>query len=193
MKAQGLARIGRDAEVRYLPNGDPVVNLSLAFTYGRKGEDGKRPTQWVDATFWGQRGETLAQWLLKGSQVVAYLDEIHIETYEGKNGTASKLAGRVVDIELISDGRQRDDQGGQQQPQQRQQQPQRQQAAPRPQQGGYQQRPPQAQRPQQPVRQAAPMPQSGFDDDDSDIPFITSSMAFDMTTSKARKMSRYDY
>lgn len=171
MKAQGLARIGRDAEVRYLPNGDPVVNLSLAFNYGRKGEDGKRPTQWVNATFWGQRAETLAQWLLKGSQVVAYLDEIHIETYEGKNGTGTKLAGRVVDIELISDGRQGGDQGDQQQPQQRQQQPQRQAQQPQ-RQGGYQQQRPPQQRQPEPTRQApAPRPASGFDDMDDDIPF----------------------
>lgn len=34
---------------------------------------------------------------------------------------------------------------------------------------------------------------SGFDDMDDDIPFISASMHYDMTTSKARKMARYDY
>lgn len=34
---------------------------------------------------------------------------------------------------------------------------------------------------------------SGFDDMDDDIPFVTSSMQYDMTTGKARKMARYDY
>lgn len=33
----------------------------------------------------------------------------------------------------------------------------------------------------------------GFDDMDSDIPFVSASMSYDMTTSKQRKMSRYDY
>ena len=39
-------------------------------------------------------------------------------------------------------------------------------------------------------------PSSGFDpafDDGSDIPFITLSMHYDMTTSKTRKLARYDY
>jgi single-strand DNA-binding protein len=101
MKAQGLARIGRDAELRRTPNGDAVLSLALAFTYGRKGDDGNRPTQWVEAALWGKRGETLAQYLVKGSQVVAYLEDVHIQTYEGKNGTASKLVAKVADLELV--------------------------------------------------------------------------------------------
>jgi single-strand DNA-binding protein len=101
MKAQGLARIGRDAELRYASTGDAVLSLALAFTYGRKGEDGNRPTQWVEAALWGKRGETLAQYLTKGSQVVAYLEDVHIQTYEGKNGTASKLVAKVADLELV--------------------------------------------------------------------------------------------
>lgn len=36
MKANGLARIGKDAEVRYTPGGAAVANVSLAFTYGKK-------------------------------------------------------------------------------------------------------------------------------------------------------------
>ena len=150
MKAQGLARIGRDAEVRFLANGDAVTSLSLAFTFGKKDQDGKRPTQWVDATIWGKRGETLAQYLLKGSQVVAYLEDVHIQTYEGQNGQGHKLAAKVVDIELVA---------GQQQGQQ---------AAPARQ--APPQRPPQ-QRPPQPARQAPAPSNSGFDDMEDDIPF----------------------
>lgn len=37
MKSHGLARLGRDAEVRTLPSAESVVNLSLAFSYGKKG------------------------------------------------------------------------------------------------------------------------------------------------------------
>ena len=28
------------------------------------------------------------------------VDDVHVETYEGKNGTGTKLVGRVSDIEL---------------------------------------------------------------------------------------------
>jgi single-strand DNA-binding protein len=102
MKAQGLARLGRDAEIRYTPQSEAVASLSLAFSYGKKGADGKRPTQWVEGSFWGKRAEALAQYLTKGSQVVAYLEDVRIEAYEGKNGTASKMVARVADVELIA-------------------------------------------------------------------------------------------
>lgn len=40
---------------------------------------------------------------------------------------------------------------------------------------------------------AASKPSSGFDDMDDDIPFISSAFAHDETTSKARRMARYDF
>ena len=49
-KMIGMMRLGRDAELRYTPNNEPVTNLSLAYTHGKAGQDGKRPTQWIDAT-----------------------------------------------------------------------------------------------------------------------------------------------
>lgn len=140
-KLTGLARLGRDAELRTLPDGNVVSNLALAFTYGRKGADGKRPTQWVDGSFWGQRAETLCQYLTKGSQVVAYLSDIHVEMFDGQNGPVAKLVGRVDDIELAGS------------PQSQQHSAPAQRPAPAP-----------APRP-------APRPASGFDDMDDDIPF----------------------
>lgn len=102
----GMARLGRDAELRRTPNNDPVCTLALAFSYGRKDDSGKRPTQWVEATLWGKRAEALAQYLTKGSAVVVTLNEVHIETYQGNNGAGHKLAGQVVEIELAGGGTQ---------------------------------------------------------------------------------------
>lgn len=104
MKSFGLARIGRDVEVRFTAGGDAVASLSLAFSYGRKGEDGKRPTQWVDAALWGKRAEALAPYLVKGGLVAVTLEEVHIETYQGKDGPGHKLTGKVLDIELAGGG-----------------------------------------------------------------------------------------
>lgn len=39
----------------------------------------------------------------------------------------------------------------------------------------------------------APAASSGFDHMDDDIPFITASAFYDETTSKARRMARYDF
>lgn len=104
MKAFGLARLGRDAEIRTTSNGEQVATLALAFSYGRKGSDGKRPTQWVDAALWGKRAEALAPYLLKGGLVSVSLEDVHVETFEGKNGPGHKLAARVVDVELAGGG-----------------------------------------------------------------------------------------
>ncbi len=105
MKAHGICRIGKDAEVRFTPGGTAVANVSLAFTYGKKGEDGKRPTQWVDASIWGQRAEPMAPYLLKGKQIVAYLEDVHLQTYTKGDGTQNtKMVARLADLEFVSDG-----------------------------------------------------------------------------------------
>lgn len=100
MQMIGLARLGRDAELRTTQSGEKVASLSLAFNHGQKGADGTRPTQWVDGSLWGKRAEALIDYLVKGQQVVVTIDDPHIEEYQGRNGAGAKLAGRVTQIEL---------------------------------------------------------------------------------------------
>lgn len=101
----GLARIGQDAAIRYTPSNEPVVNLSLAFNYGKKGSDGKRPTQWIDAALWGKRAEALAPYLTKGTAVDVVLAEPHVEEYDSQGAKRHKLVARVLEIELAGGGR----------------------------------------------------------------------------------------
>lgn len=99
-----VARIGRDAELRYTPGNNPtaVVNLALAMDYGRKDpQTNKRPTQWMDASLWGAQAEALAQYLVKGQQVAVTIDDVHIEEYVSQGVTRSKLVGRVSHIRLV--------------------------------------------------------------------------------------------
>lgn len=99
----GLARLGRDMEVRYTQDGTPVGNLALAFNYGKKGQDGNRPTQWIEAILWGDRADKLSQYLTKGTQLSVILSEPHVETFERRDGAQSaKLVARVVDLEFAS-------------------------------------------------------------------------------------------
>lgn len=101
MNGFGLARIGRDAELRRTPQGDAVIELSLAFSYGRKGDDGKRPTQWCQGKLWGKRAEGLAEYLTKGTLVSVLMEDVAIETFTKSDGTpSSKLVGRIANIEL---------------------------------------------------------------------------------------------
>lgn len=141
MKSSGLFRIGRNAETRFLPSGVAVCNVALAYNYGKKGEDGNRPTQWIEAAIFDKRAEILGPMLVKGAQHVFHLSDLHIETYDGKNGPGSKLVARVDDVELTD----------------------RQNSAP--------QRPAQTAPRQPAPRQAPARPGSGVEDLDSDIPW----------------------
>jgi single-strand DNA-binding protein len=124
-----VGRIGRDAELRFTPSGDPVINLALACDYGRKGQDGKRPTQWVDATLWGKQAEAMAPYLLKGQQLYFTMEDAHIETYaKTGGGEGFKLTGKIILIKFVGSPPQA---ANQSQQQSRPQQP-RQQAAARP-------------------------------------------------------------
>ena len=109
MQLIGICRLGRDAELRRTQGGDAVCSLSLAFNYGRKGQDGSKPTQWVEGTLWGKQAEALEQYLLKGKLLCVTIDEPHIETFEGRNGPGHKLTGRITALEFAggNDGQQR--------------------------------------------------------------------------------------
>lgn len=162
MQLIGLVRLGRDAELRSLPDGTPVMNLAMAYNYGKKDQDGRRQTTWVDGAVFGNRAEALAQYMVKGQQLCVTIDDVHIRTFDKADGSQGfSLSGTVISIEFAGSSQQS---GGQQGGNQQRQQPQQRQAPQGQQQrgnGGYQQ-------------QRQPAPQnggaSGFDDF-SDVPF----------------------
>ena len=141
----GLFTLGRDAEQRSTNSGDQVTTLSLGYNYGRKGDDGKRPTQWVRATVWGNLGVALAPHLTKGKQVNATLEDVHIRTWDKDGGgTGHALEGKVLQIEMARGQRQES-------------------AAPPP--------APAPQRRPAPAPAPRAGGSSGFDDMDDDVPF----------------------
>lgn len=143
-----LMRITRDAEVRYLPSGEPVANVSLAYNYGTKKDDrGYLPSQFIECGLWGKRAESLAPYLTKGKSIVAYVSDVHIETFTKQDGTPGhKLAGRLDNLEFAGGDKQ---DGERQQPAQQ-----------------NTQRPRGDARPDRPPAQS-----SGFDDMPDEIPF----------------------
>ena len=143
-----LARLGRDAELRFTPSGEPVANLALAVNYGRKGDDGNRPTEWISASLWGKRAESLTPHLTKGTLLYVVIEEPHIETYQGKNGPGSKLVGRVTSLEFAGGKKDGDAAPRQSSPAQQQQSA-----------------------PQSGQRPAPAQSNSGFGDFSDDIPF----------------------
>ena len=99
----GLARLGRDAELRSTQDGTPVASLSLAMDY-RAGRE--KATQWVDGALYGKQADALAQYLVKGKLICVTLDDVHIAEFEKRDGTSgTKLVGRVSKLELAGGGR----------------------------------------------------------------------------------------
>lgn len=143
----GLFTLGKDADVRVTQSGDNVATLSLVYNYGKK-QDGQQPSQWIRATLWGARAQSLAQYLTKGKQISAVLQDVHMREYESNGKTGTSLEGRVMDLEFTRgkpEGQQQDQGYG----------------------GNSSQRQP------SPQRQAAPQQRapSGFDDMEDEIPF----------------------
>ena len=105
MIISGIGRLGRDAELRATVSGTSVVNLAVAFNFGKKQENGYRDSQWIDCSLWGKSAEALTQYLKKGNQVSITASDPHIEDFTRGDGTAgNKMVATVINIELISNG-----------------------------------------------------------------------------------------
>lgn len=71
-KAIIVGNVGKDPEVRYMPSGDAVANLSVATTDRYKDKqtgDVKESTEWHRVAFFGKLAEIVGQYIKKGSQV----------------------------------------------------------------------------------------------------------------------------
>ncbi|ATR84970.1 single-stranded DNA-binding protein [Pseudomonas sp. FFUP_PS_473] len=155
---------GQDPEVRYLPNGNAVTNLSLAtseqWTDKQTGQKVER-TEWHRVSMFGKVAEIAGEYLRKGSQV--YIEgKLQTREWE-KDGIKRYTTEIIVDMQgtmQLLGGRPQNQDGAPQGGGNNYNQAPRQQA-PRPQQA------PQRPAPQQP----APQPAPDFDSFDDDIPF----------------------
>jgi single-strand DNA-binding protein len=88
-------QLGKDAEVRYLPNGDPVTSFSVADSQGRD-----KFTIWWRCSLFGKRAESLAPYLTKG-QAVTVSGTVTEREYTDKDGAQKKaMEIRVQDVAL---------------------------------------------------------------------------------------------
>jgi single-strand DNA-binding protein len=78
---------GGDPETRYLPNGDPVSNVSLATSETWKDKEGNKQerTEWHRLQFFGRLAEIVGQYVKKGSPI--YIEgSIRSNKYTDKEG-----------------------------------------------------------------------------------------------------------
>ncbi len=108
-----VGHLGKDPEVRYLPNGGAVANITLATTESWRDKatgDQKEKTEWHRVILFGKLAEVAGEYLRKGSQIYIegklttrkwtdqsgvekYTTEIHVNV----GGTMQMLGGRQSD------------------------------------------------------------------------------------------------
>ena len=66
-----VGNLGNDPEVRYMPNGNAVANLSLATSESWKDQQGQvqERTEWHRLTMYRRLAEIAGEYLKKGSQI----------------------------------------------------------------------------------------------------------------------------
>ncbi|WP_219017714.1 single-stranded DNA-binding protein [Shewanella algae] len=169
-----VGNLGQDPEVRYMPNGNAVANITVATSESWKDQQGQQQerTEWHRVVMFGKLAEIAGEYLRKGSQV--YLEgKLQTRKWKDQSGQDKYTTEVVVDMggtmQMLGGRNQNQggnqggmNQGGMNQSQGSygggQAQSQSQYNAPQ-QSGGYQPKP--AQQPQQPQQQYnAPQQQS---------------------------------
>ena len=143
-KAILIGRLGRDPEVRQMPDGEAVCNFSIATSETWKDrQTGQRQerTEWHNITLYRRLAEVAGQYLKKGSLV--YIEgRIQSRKYTGKDGierTAYEIIGN--EMKMLGGGNDSGQQNAQYTP------------------------------PAPPSRQAPAAPAQPVDDIDDDVPF----------------------
>lgn len=155
-----VGNCGRDPEIRYMPSGGAVANISIATTSKRKDKSSGETvedTQWHRVQFFDRLAEIVGEYVKKGAPL--YVEgRLKYGKYTDKDGIERNTVDIIATEMQLLGGRQgmgSPDEGGG---------------------GGYSRAPAPASRP--PAARPAPAPSpaaakqgSGFDDMDDDIPF----------------------
>ena len=92
-----IGNLGADPQVRALPSGQNVANLSLATTERFTDRNGARQerTEWHRIVAFGKLADTCAQYLGKGRQV--YVEgRLTTREYEAKDGSGKRYRTEIV-------------------------------------------------------------------------------------------------
>jgi len=148
-----VGNLGQDPEVKYMPNGDAVVNISIATSESWKDKatgENRDKTEWHRVVMFRRLGEIAGEYLKKGSKV--YIEgKLQTRKWQAQDG-ADRYTTEVVanDMQMLDSRGQSSNMN---------------------QGGGYQQQAPAQQAPAQAPSQSAAPAQSGGDVFDDDIPF----------------------
>ncbi len=83
-----IGNLGKDPEVKYMPSGDAVANITLATSDSwndKSSGEKKEKTEWHRVVFFGKLAEIVGQYLKKGSKV--YVEgQLQTRKWQGQDG-----------------------------------------------------------------------------------------------------------
>nr|DAK39454.1 MAG TPA: Single strand binding protein [Caudoviricetes sp.] len=102
-----LGNLGNDPEVRYMPNGEPVANISIATseTWNDKNTGEKREkTEWHRVTAYRRAAEIIGQYTRKGSKL--YVEgKLQTRKWTDNNGVDRYTTEIIADSVQLLDSR----------------------------------------------------------------------------------------
>ncbi len=93
----GSGRLTKDAELRYIPAGTAVTDMSICTNrvWSKDGEKQEEPC-FIDVTIWGKQGEAIQQYLKKG-QYVLIEGRLKLDQWENNEGVKRSRLRVVAD------------------------------------------------------------------------------------------------
>ncbi len=95
-KVSLVGRLTRDVELRYLGNGTPVANFTLAVNRTFKNKSGEREADFINIVVWRKQAENCANYIGKGS-LVAVSGRLQSRSYDTAEGQRRYVTEVVAD------------------------------------------------------------------------------------------------
>jgi single-strand DNA-binding protein len=98
-----IGRLTKDPELRFIANGTPVANFTLAVNRSFKPQNSEQQqTDFIDIVVWRKQAENCKQYLFKGQEALVE-GRLQIRSYEAADGTKRKVAEVVADnVQFLS-------------------------------------------------------------------------------------------
>jgi len=97
-----IGNLGRDPEVRYMPSGSAVTNVTIATTDSWKDKqsgDKQERTEWHNVVFFNRLAEIAGEYLKKGSKVFVE-GSLRTRKWQDKNTGADRYTTEIVANEM---------------------------------------------------------------------------------------------
>lgn len=98
-----MGRLGKDPDIRYMPDGSPVANLSLA-TSSVSGKDKKEYTEWHKVVAFNKAAEVIGKYTQKGS-LLFIEGSLSTKKWTDKNGVERYTTEIIVGVVKFLSGK----------------------------------------------------------------------------------------